>query len=159
MILYLCSIWSINIIWGDFMANEAMSEKVSVNINVATLSSIDLLVDGGYYSNRSDFINQALRDALQRQQSTIDRIFTEKNDGHFLAVEDEARRFFAGVRYFSNKEIDYLYSQNKKIQIHGYGALVFEKDCDTDKLFSVVESISIKGKLNAPDTVKKHYGF
>ena len=39
------------------MANETYSEKVSVNINSSTLSSIDLLVDYGYYSNRSDFIN------------------------------------------------------------------------------------------------------
>ena len=40
------------------MANESFSEKVSVNINTSTLSGIDLLVDHGYYSNRSDFINQ-----------------------------------------------------------------------------------------------------
>lgn len=42
------------------MTNEQLSEKTSVNINTATLSSIDILVDNGYYSNRSDFINQAL---------------------------------------------------------------------------------------------------
>ena len=40
------------------------SEKVSVNMNIATLSQIDLLVDKGYYSNRSDFINQSVRQAL-----------------------------------------------------------------------------------------------
>jgi len=43
-------------------------------MNPATLSSIDLLVDNGYYSNRSDFINQAVREALSRQQTVIDRI-------------------------------------------------------------------------------------
>lgn len=142
------------------MANEVLSEKVSVNINVATLSSIDLLVDGGYYSNRSDFINQALRDALQRQQSTIDRIFAEESGGSFGSVDNEnGKRFFVGIRGYSKKEIDYLYSQNKTIQIRGYGTLVFDKDCDVDKLFAVVESIQIKGKLSAPDAVKQHYGF
>ena len=35
---------------------DGSSEKVSVNMNVGTLSQIDLLVDLGYYSNRSDFI-------------------------------------------------------------------------------------------------------
>lgn len=39
------------------MLNENLNEKVSVNINSTTLSEIDLLVDNGYYSNRSDFIN------------------------------------------------------------------------------------------------------
>ena len=56
------------------MSPEVYAEKVSVNINTATLSSIDLLVDNGYYSNRSDFINQAVRAELQRQQSTTDRL-------------------------------------------------------------------------------------
>lgn len=46
------------------MSGENSSEKVSVNMNVSILSAIDLLVDGGYYSNRSDFINQAVREAL-----------------------------------------------------------------------------------------------
>ncbi len=60
------------------MNNENLSEKVSVNINSSTLSSIDLLVDHGYYSNRSDFINQALREGLQKHQNTIDRIIDGK---------------------------------------------------------------------------------
>ena len=56
------------------MSAEAYAEKVSVNINTASLSTIDLLVDSGHYSNRSDFINQAVRAELQRQQSTTDRL-------------------------------------------------------------------------------------
>ena len=71
--------------------NENYTEKVSVNMNAATLSAIDLLVDGGYYSNRSDFINQAVREGLQRQQSTVDRLIARQekrsgDDGWFLGV-------------------------------------------------------------------------
>ena len=61
------------------MGNENFVEKVSVNINSSTLSTIDLLVDNGYYSNRSDFINQALREALRGHQTTVDRI-VERNE-------------------------------------------------------------------------------
>ena len=53
------------------MTNENLTEKVSVNINSSTLSGIDLLVDNGYYSNRSDFINQALREGLQKHQKVL----------------------------------------------------------------------------------------
>lgn len=59
---------------------EALNEKVSVNINSATLSGIDLLVDNGYYSNRSGFINQALGSALQQHQTTTDRIVVQHSD-------------------------------------------------------------------------------
>ena len=50
---------------------DGNSEKVSVNMNVGTLSQIDVLVDLGYYSNRSDFINQAVRQAIDQKQSII----------------------------------------------------------------------------------------
>ena len=61
------------------MSQDNLTEKVSVNINSSTLSAIDLLVDNGYYSNRSDFINQALRESLDRNQSTLNRII-EQNE-------------------------------------------------------------------------------
>ena len=60
------------------MSNENLSEKVSVNVNTSTLSQIDLLVDNGYYSNRSDFINQAVRELLREERSVIDGII-ERN--------------------------------------------------------------------------------
>ena len=65
------------------------SEKVSVNMNIATLSQIDLLVDKGYYSNRSDFINQAVREALHEKKSVIEEMSKQQNDLDF--------RWFIGV--------------------------------------------------------------
>ncbi len=53
------------------MANENYSEKVSVNINTSTLSNIDIPVDKGYYSNRSDFINQALRGDCKNTRASL----------------------------------------------------------------------------------------
>ena len=51
------------------------TEKVSVNMNIGTLSQIDILVDNGFYSNRSDFINQAVREALKDKQHNISFLF------------------------------------------------------------------------------------
>ena len=64
------------------MNKEQLSEKVSVNVNAASLSAIDLLIDHGFYSNRSDFINQAIRDALQKQQTTVDRLIEQTTKDH-----------------------------------------------------------------------------
>ena len=52
---------------GTYRQNA--SEKVSVNLNTATLSQIDLLVDGGFYTKRSDFINKAQRETQYRRRS------------------------------------------------------------------------------------------
>ena len=116
------------------MANENFSEKVSVNINTSTLSNIDILVDNGYYSNRSDFINQAVREGLQKHQATLDRII----DKHMDAEEDHDC-WFVGV---CNLDAAYIESAKKKgrtLTYTGYGVLVIDKNVDEELLFAVVE--------------------
>ena len=136
------------------MANETYSEKVSVNINSSTLSSIDLLVDNGYYSNRSDFINQALRNTLQQQQSTLDRII-EKKEASVTADHP----WFIGVCGITPAEVIRWYEEGKQITYSGYGILIIEGSCDMEKLFATVKKISVKGKVFCSDEVKKHYGI
>lgn len=136
------------------MANENLNEKVSVNINTSTLSEIDLLVDNGYYSNRSDFINYALRQALQENRSTIDRII-EKN----TKASGKEKSWFIGIYGFTAKEIDKMYEDREKINLSGYGLLSIDDDCDEEKLFAVIESIKHRGKVVCSQTVKEHYGL
>ena len=153
------------------MANEMYSEKVSVNMNSATLASIDLLVDNGYYSNRSDFINQAVRESLREHRSDIDRI-VEKNESMAtyengtwkisVKAGQEARtgdHWFFGMSGITRRELNELCDAGEKLRLKGYGVLVIDKDCDEEMLFSVVEEIKVRGKVCASDGVKKHYGI
>lgn len=132
--------------------SENNCEKVSVNINISTLSGIDLLVDNGYYSNRSDFINQALRSALQQHQSTIDRLIDQN-------LKQQKDGWFLGICGYTAKEIEELYRVGQTFAIRGYGMLVIDKNCDEEKLFSVVQSIRIKGKVSCTPNIKAHYGL
>jgi len=132
--------------------SENNTEKVSVNINISTLSGIDLLVDNGYYSNRSDFINQAVRSALQQHQSTIDRI-VEKN------IKRHDQGWFLGICGYTAKDIHELYQAGEREAIRGYGLLVIDDACDENELFSVIQSICVKGKVVCTKSVKAHYGL
>ena len=136
------------------MANENFSEKVSVNINTSTLSNIDILVDNGYYSNRSDFINQAVREGLQKHQTTLDRIIDKHMD-----AEENPDCWFVGV---CNLDAAYIESAKKKgrtLAYTGYGVLVIAKNVDEEMLFAVVESIKLKGKVICTKSIKDHYGL
>ena len=136
------------------MSKEVLSEKVSVNINTSTLSQIDLLVDNGYYSNRSDFINHALRSALDENRSTIDRLIeqNQKRSGTEHA-------WFIGVSGYTAKEIDEMFESGEKTTVYGYGVFSLDRDCDTDKVFAVIESIKVRGKVICSAEIKKHYGL
>lgn len=137
------------------MSNENFSEKVSVNINASTLSSIDLLVDNGYYSNRSDFINQALREGLQKHQSTIDRIIDKKTESN----SEGSNQWFVGVYSLDKQDIERALQKGREFEIKGYGVLVIENDVEEESMFKVVRNISVKGKVVCQKSIKEHYGL
>lgn len=135
------------------MSSENLSEKVSVNINSSTLSQIDLLVDNGYYSNRSDFINQALRASLQSQQSTLDRII----DQHAGPARKDP--WFVGLFGLTAADVEEMSKQGGGFTVSGYGVLTIDGKIEEEKLFAAVQSIHVKGRVVCSKTVKEHYGL
>lgn len=124
------------------------SEKVSVNMNIGTLSQIDLLVDQGYYSNRSDFINQAVRQALTEKKSVIEEMSKRQTDLDF--------RWFYGVMSLEKAELLKAKERQVKIRIKGYGLLGIDSELD-DLVIENVESIAVKGKVVCSERIKKHF--
>ena len=141
---------------GDGMSGENYTEKVSVN--TSTLSQIDLLVDNGYYSNRSDFINQALREGLHNHQNTLDRIIGEQG-GDPAQRRSNPHQWFVGVCRFDRRALAEIQASGQKGSITGYGVLVIDESMDEAELYEAVERIQIKGKIIAKDAVKQHYGL
>ena len=126
------------------------SEKVSVNMNIGTISQIDLLVDSGYYSNRSDFINQAVRQALDAKKSIIEETSKRQNDMDF--------RWFIGVMSLDKEELLKAKEKQTKIRIKGYGLLGVDSDIE-DLVLENVESIAVKGKVVCSERLKKRFGI
>lgn len=127
---------------------DGSSEKVSVNMNVGTLSRIDLLVDLGYYSNRSDFINQSVRQALDQKQSIIENEALRRRESN----ED----WFIGIYVFTEDQLVRAKEKGKKIKVGGYGVVVIDKKLD-DLALEVIESIDIKGKIIASPVVREKF--
>ena len=127
---------------------DGSSEKVSVNMNVGTLSQIDLLVDLGYYSNRSDFINQSVRQALDQKQSIIENEALRRRESN----ED----WFIGIYVFTEDQLVRAKEKGKKIKVGGYGVVVIDKKLD-DLALEVIESIDIKGKIIASPVVREKF--
>jgi Arc/MetJ-type ribon-helix-helix transcriptional regulator len=49
----------------------ADSEKITINLGYVDLGHIDLLVQEGFYSNRTDFIRTAIRNQLDRHNDAV----------------------------------------------------------------------------------------
>ncbi len=127
---------------------DGSSEKVSVNMNVGTLSQIDLLVDLGYYSNRSDFINQSVRQSLDQKQSIIENEASRQRESN--------GDWFTGIYVVTKDQLVNAKERGKKIRIGGYGVVIIDKKFD-DLALEVIESIDIKGKILASQKIKETF--
>ena len=47
------------------------SEKITINLGYVDLGHIDLMVQDGFYSNRTDFIRTAIRNQLDRHTDAV----------------------------------------------------------------------------------------
>src|SRR4051812_13923739 len=47
------------------------TEKITINLGFVDLGQVDLMVQEGFYSNRTDFIRTAIRNQLERQADVV----------------------------------------------------------------------------------------
>ena len=47
------------------------SEKITINLGYVDLGHVDLMVQQGFYSNRTDFIRTAIRNQLERHAEVV----------------------------------------------------------------------------------------
>jgi len=54
------------------MAEVEKTEKITINLGLVDLGQIDLLVQEGFYANRTDFIRSAIRTQLATRAAAVD---------------------------------------------------------------------------------------
>src|SRR5437763_5076 len=55
----------------ELRPKPAETEKITVNLGYVDLGQIDLMVQEGFYSNRTDFIRTAIRNQLDRHAEVV----------------------------------------------------------------------------------------
>src|SRR5258705_7947092 len=57
------------------------TEKITVNLGYVDLGHVDLMVEEGFYSNRTDFIRTAIRNQLERHADVVKQSTSRKKSG------------------------------------------------------------------------------
>jgi len=55
----------------DLRPKTADTEKITINLGFVDLGQVDLLVQEGFYSNRTDFIRTAIRNQIERHVDVV----------------------------------------------------------------------------------------
>ena len=63
----------------EFRPKPGDTEKITINLGYVDLGHIDLLVQEGFYSNRTDFIRTAIRNQIERHADTTKQSVARKS--------------------------------------------------------------------------------
>ena len=118
------------------------TEKITINLGPVDLGRIDVLVDQGLYSNRTDLIRTAIRNQLDR---------------HEKVIQDHAVKwsFVLGVELVQRSALEKLREEGKKISLRVIGSLRLSNDIDPELARETIEAIRIRGSFHAPAAVRE----
>ena len=123
----------------------AETEKITINLSVVDLGRIDLLVDQGHYSNRTDFIRNSIRTKLQSYENSINEIVTRKS----MAM---------GIIAYSKSDLIKRRDKGEMMDISIVGMLIFMGDITPELALETINSINVSGVFRAREDVKKALG-
>ena len=117
------------------------TEKITINLGVIDLGQIDLLVQEGFYSNRTDLIRTAIRNQL----TTHADVLRQSVARHTLVL---------GLQDFSKRELESLRRSGKKLRIQALGLVRIADDVSPTLARDTIESIAVLGAFQASAAVK-----
>jgi Arc/MetJ-type ribon-helix-helix transcriptional regulator len=117
------------------------SEKITINLGPIDLGQIDLLVQEGFYSNRTDLIRTAIRNQLASHADVIRQTVTRK-------------RLVLGLQHFSREDLEAALQAGQKLQIQVLGMATIDGDVTPELALATIESITVLGALHASAAVK-----
>ena len=118
------------------------TEKMTVNVGVVDLGHVDLLVQEGFYSNRSDLIRTALRNQLALHADMVKQTVAR-------------RTLTVGLQHFSRADLERAVAAGQRLQIQVVGLARIADDVTADLALAAIESVTVLGAFQASPAVRR----
>ncbi|HEY8708292.1 MAG TPA: CopG family transcriptional regulator [Burkholderiaceae bacterium] len=118
------------------------TEKMTVNVGVVDLGHVDLLVQEGFYSNRSDLIRTALRNQLALHADMVKQAVAR-------------RTLTVGLQHFSRADLERAVAAGQRLQIQVVGLARIADDVTADLALAAIESVTVLGAFQASPAVRR----
>jgi len=118
------------------------TEKMTVNVGVVDLGQVDLLVQEGFYSNRSDLVRTAVRNQLALHADTV--------------RQTVARRMLTvGLQHFSRADLERAVAAGQRLQVQVVGLARIADDVSAELAVAAIESVTVLGAFQASAAVRR----
>jgi Arc/MetJ-type ribon-helix-helix transcriptional regulator len=118
------------------MAGE--TEKITINLGFVDLGQIDLLVQEGFYSNRTDFIRTAIRNQLVTHAETVKQTVA----------------LVLGLQHYTRRDLEAVRAAGQRLQIQVLGLVSIADDVSPELAQATIDSLTVLGALRASAEVK-----
>jgi Arc/MetJ-type ribon-helix-helix transcriptional regulator len=118
------------------------TEKMTVNVGVVDLGQVDLLVQEGFYSNRSDLIRTALRNQLALHADTVKQTVTR-------------RTLTVGLQDFRRADLERAVAEGRRLHVQVVGLARIADDVTPELARAAIESVTVLGAFQASAAVRR----
>ena len=129
------------VVMQDARLKVAETEKITINLGPVDLGQIDLLVQEGFYSNRTDLIRTAIRNQLQAHADVIKQTVARKS-------------LVLGLQHYSRADLEAVRDAGQKLQIQVLGLASIGADVTPELALDTIDSVIVLGALHASAAVK-----
>ena len=123
------------------MAEVDRSEKITINVGLVDLGQIDLLVNEGFFANRTDFIRTAIRRQLETRSSAVDRTVAR-------------RELTLGTEHYSRHDLEELRDSGRMVELRVLGLATIDDDVSPELAVATIARVEVLGAFRAPQAVK-----
>ena len=125
----------------DIRSKATDSEKITINLGYVDLGHVDLLVQEGFYSNRTDFIRTAIRNQIERHSDVVRQAVTRKS------VD-------LGLRTFTREDLEAAKEAGQMLDVRVLGLATISPDVTPELARATIASLTVLGALHASAAVK-----
>jgi Arc/MetJ-type ribon-helix-helix transcriptional regulator len=110
-------------------------------LGLVDLGQIDLLVQEGFYSNRTDFIRTAIRRQLEVRAGAMDATVAR-------------RKLTLGAEHLSRGDLEELRDANQMVELRVLGLASIADDVSPELALATIAEVEVLGAFRAPPAVK-----
>ena len=118
------------------------TEKMTVNVGVVDLGQVDLLVQEGFYSKRSDLMRTALRNQLALHADSVRQAVVR-------------RTLVVGLQHYSRADLEQVVAAGQRLQVQVVGLARIADDVAPELACEAIESVTVLGAFQASPAVRR----
>ena len=117
------------------------TEKSTINLGLVDLGQVDLLVQEGFYSNRTDFIRTAIRNQLAKHAEEVKQTVARKT-------------LVLGLEHYARRDLEAVREAGETLEIRVLGLASIDEDVSPELARETISSLVVLGALRASQAVK-----